>query len=92
MFYSHRVRAVPQHQIVVSGPYGLTGHPAYAGMIIANIGPSVYFFNWVTLCVFLLILSPAIILRIVIEEQMLFKIDGYPEFARNRKRLLPGIW
>lgn len=91
-FYSHRVRTVHQHKIIVSGPYSITRHPAYAGMIIANLGLSVYFFNWVTICVFLLILAPAIILRIVIEEKMLFKIDGYPEFAKNRKRLFPGIW
>ena len=91
-FYSHRVRTVSKHQIIVTGPYSITRHPAYAGMIIAHIGISVYFLNWVTLCVFLLILAPAIILRIVIEEKTLFKINGYPEFARNRSRLFPGIW
>ena len=60
-FYSHRVRTVSQHQIVVSGPYSVTRHPAYAGMIIANAGISVYFFNLVTISVFLFILVPAII-------------------------------
>lgn len=91
-FYSHRVRTVDKHQIVVSGPYKVTRHPAYAGMIIANAGVSIYFFNWVTICVFLLILVPAIILRIIIEEKTLFRIEGYPEFAGNRKRLIPAIW
>jgi protein-S-isoprenylcysteine O-methyltransferase Ste14 len=91
-FYSHKVRTVAQHQIVSSGPYSITRHPAYAGMLIANAGVSVYFFNWVTLCVFLFILVPAIILRITIEEKMLFRIDGYSEFAGNRKRLFPAIW
>ena len=91
-FYSHRVRTVSQHQIVASGPYRFTRHPAYAGMIIANAGISMYFFNWVTLCVFLFILVPAILLRIVIEEKTLFGIKGYSEFAKNRKRLLPGVW
>ena len=91
-FYSHRIRTVSEHQIVSSGPYSFTRHPAYAGMIIANAGISVYFFNCVTICVFLLILLPAIILRIVIEEKTLFKIDGYSEFARNRNRLFPVIW
>ena len=90
-FYSHRVRTVDQHQIVVSGPYRFTRHPAYAGMIIANTGVSIYFFNWVTICVFLFILTPAIILRIIIEEKTLSKIEGYPEFARSRKRLIPEI-
>ncbi len=91
-FYSHKVRIVSQHKIVASGPYSVTRHPAYAGMIIANAGISIYFFNWVTECVFIFILIPAIILRIMIEEKTLFKIDGYSEFAKNRKRLLPSIW
>lgn len=91
-YYSHRVRTVDHHQIVVSGPYSVIRHPAYAGMIIANAGVSICFFNWVTICVFLFILTPAIILRIIIEEKTLFRIDGYAEFARNRKRLIPAIW
>lgn len=91
-FYSHRVRTVSDHRIVASGPYSVTRHPAYAGMIIANAGISVYFFNWVTLCVYLFILVPAIIMRIRIEERTLLGIEGYPEFARKRKRLFPAVW
>jgi protein-S-isoprenylcysteine O-methyltransferase Ste14 len=91
-FYSHRVRTVAQHQIVVSGPYRFTRHPAYAGMLVANVGISMYFFNWVTICVFLFILVPAILLRIVIEEKTLFGIEGYSEFAKQRKRLFPAVW
>jgi protein-S-isoprenylcysteine O-methyltransferase Ste14 len=91
-FYSHRVRIASQHQIVASGPYRFTRHPAYAGMIVANTGIIIYFFNWVTVCVFALILVPAILLRIVIEERTLFGMPGYSEFARRRKRLFPAIW
>ena len=91
-FYSHRVRILVQHHIVDSGPYRLTRHPAYAGMIMANAGISMYFFNWVTIGVFLLILVPAILLRIAIEERTLFGIDGYPAYAKKRKRLCPGVW
>lgn len=91
-YYSHRVQTVAQHQIVASGPYRFTRHPAYAGMIIANVGISMYFFNWVTVGVFLFILVPAILLRIRIEERTLFGIKGYAEFAQKRKRLLPAVW
>lgn len=91
-FYSHRVRTVSEHQIVSSGPYSAIRHPAYAGMIIANAGISVYFCNWVTICIFLLLLIPAIIFRIVVEEKSLFEIEGYGKFACTRKRLFPAIW
>ncbi|HQN19023.1 MAG TPA: isoprenylcysteine carboxylmethyltransferase family protein [Syntrophobacteraceae bacterium] len=92
VFYSHRVRTLSRHRIVDSGPYRFTRHPAYAGMIIANAGVVLYFFNWVTLCIFLFALVPGIVLRIVVEERMLSEIEGYSDFARDRKRLFPGIW
>jgi len=91
-FYLHRVRTVAQHSIVISGPYHFTRHPAYAGMIMANAGISMYFMNWVTTSVFLFLLVPSILLRIVIEEKTLFRIEGYSEFAKKRKRLIPAIW
>ena len=91
-FYSHRVRTVARHQIVALGPYRVTRHPAYAGMILANAAISLYFLNWITVCVFLFILVPAIVLRIVIEEKTLFRLAGYAEFAKKRKRLFPAVW
>jgi protein-S-isoprenylcysteine O-methyltransferase Ste14 len=91
-FYSHRVRTLSQHRIVSSGPYRFTRHPAYAGMIILNAGVTVYFLNWVTLCIFLFALVPAIVLRIVIEERVLFGIEGYSDFAKQRKRFFPLVW
>jgi len=91
-FYSHRVRTVAGHRIVDSGPYRYTRHPAYAGMIVAHAGLALFFLNPVTVGLFLLALVPAILLRIVIEERTLFQIEGYPEYARGRNRLIPRLW
>ncbi|MCP4346826.1 MAG: isoprenylcysteine carboxylmethyltransferase family protein [Desulfobacterales bacterium] len=91
-FYSHKVRRTKDHKIVDSGPYRIIRHPAYTGMILANAGITIYFLNWITLFCFLIVLVPALILRIKVEEKMLFKIGGYSSFALNRKRLFPGIW
>lgn len=91
-FYSHRVQTVHQHRVVASGPYRFTRHPAYAGMIVANVGISVYFLNCITICVFLFILLPGIFLRIKVEERTLVRVDEYSEFAEKRKRLCPGVW
>jgi protein-S-isoprenylcysteine O-methyltransferase Ste14 len=91
-YYSHIVREIAGHQIIESGPYRHIRHPAYAGMILANLGIIIFFFNSITLILFSLILIPAIILRIIIEEKTLFKIDKYVDYAKNRPRLIPGIW
>jgi protein-S-isoprenylcysteine O-methyltransferase Ste14 len=91
-FYSHRVRMAKHHEIVDSGPYRFVRHLAYAGMVTANAGLTLFFFNWITLAIFRAVLVPAIVLRILVEERMLFKIEGYCDFARTRKRLIPAIW
>jgi protein-S-isoprenylcysteine O-methyltransferase Ste14 len=80
------------HEIVDSGPYRFVRHLAYAGMVTANAGLTLFFFNWITLAIFRAVLVPAIVLRILVEERMLFKIEGYCDFARTRKRLIPAIW
>ena len=91
-YYSHIVRKVRGHKIIDSGPYRYIRHPAYAGMILANTGIVLFFFNKATILIFLLVLIPAIVLRVLIEEKTLFKIEGYTEFAKSRKRLIPAIW
>jgi protein-S-isoprenylcysteine O-methyltransferase Ste14 len=91
-YYSHIVREITGHQIIASGPYRHIRHPAYAGMILANLGIVIFFLNSITLIFFTFILIPAIILRIIIEEKTLFKINQYAEYAKNRPRLIPGIW
>jgi protein-S-isoprenylcysteine O-methyltransferase Ste14 len=91
-FYSHKVQTVSNHTIVDSGPYRFTRHPAYMGMIIAHVGICLYFFNWVVLAVFCLVMVPAIIFRIIVEEKVLFEVDGYDAFAKSRKRLIPAVW
>jgi len=92
IFYSHKVRKLNEHKIVDSGPYRFTRHPAYAGMIVANTGVTVYFFNPVTVCIFLFVMLPSIFFRIFTEEKMLFGMEGYSDFAEKRKRLFPCIW
>ncbi len=91
-YYSHIVREVTDHKIIATGPYRHIRHPAYAGMIFAHIGIVMYFFNPITLLLFLLIFLPAILFRIRIEEKMLFAMDGYSEFAKTRSRILPFLW
>jgi protein-S-isoprenylcysteine O-methyltransferase Ste14 len=83
---------VAGHQIVASGPYRYTRHPAYAGMLVANAGICLYYLNYVTILIFLLILVPSVLLRIAIEEKTLFRIEGYSQFAKPRKRLFPAVW
>lgn len=91
-YYSHMVRTIDQHKIIDTGPYRLLRHPAYAGMITAHLGIVVLYFNYITLLIFALLLVPSIIVRIFMEEKALFDIEGYADFARDRKRIIPCVW
>lgn len=91
-YYSHVVRIQKNQPVVKTGPYRFIRHPAYVGMIVAHLGVVVALANPVTVFVFVLGLLPAILLRIRIEEKVLFSLPEYTEFARTRKRLLPMIW
>ena len=91
-YYSHKVRKMEKHAIITTGPYHYVRHPAYTGMFFANAGIVLFFLNVATILIFLLVLMPAIIVRIVAEEKTLYQIEGYPEFARSRKRLIPPLW
>lgn len=91
-FYSHRIRLAESHTIVSRGPYRILRHPAYTGMIAAHLGFVICFFNWISLAILLFGLVPAVVVRIRFEERALFELDGYPEYARMRRRLVPLLW
>lgn len=91
-YYSHIVRIIEDHKIIDYGPYKYIRHPAYSGMITAHLGILIFFFNFVTLGIFLMLLIPSIIIRIKVEEKTLMNLEGYPEYSKNRKRIIPFIW
>jgi len=91
-FYSHRVRVAAAHRIIDSGPYRIVRHPAYTGMLAAHLGFVMVFFNWMSLAFLVGLLLVGIVLRIRVEERVLYQLPGYRAYSRNRKRLVPGVW
>jgi protein-S-isoprenylcysteine O-methyltransferase Ste14 len=61
-------------------------------MILAHCGFVVCFFNVASAAILLLILAPAVLLRVRVEERVLFQLNGYREYARDRARLIPLLW
>lgn len=90
--YSHRVRTPEATGIIASGPYRFMRHPAYTGMLLANAGIVVLFFNYFALLAFALVFVPVLVRRIHVEEAHLFNIPDYQAYATGRARLLPGLW
>jgi protein-S-isoprenylcysteine O-methyltransferase Ste14 len=89
--YSHRVVRISQNGLINSGPYRVLRHPAYAGMLLANIGFVSYFASPASIAA-LAVLVAAILWRIRVEEDVLVTSPEYREFASSRRRILPGVW
>jgi protein-S-isoprenylcysteine O-methyltransferase Ste14 len=90
-FYSHHVVRRTDHAVVSGGPYRLVRHPAYAGMLLAHAGFVGFFANPASVAGLLLLIG-AVLYRIRAEERVMWTVPGYPEFARTRARVLPGVW
>ncbi len=89
--YSHHVALRTEHPIVTGGPYRLIRHPAYAGMLLANIGFVAYFLNPAS-AAGMVALTVAVLWRIRVEEKVLWQLPVYRSYATGRARLIPGVW
>jgi len=92
--YSGHVSVKKEQELVQSGPYRIIRHPAYAGYLLMAFG---LVFGYSSLSGFvstLLILLPATVYRIRVEDRLLAEHFGtqFDKYARKKKRLLPGIW
>jgi protein-S-isoprenylcysteine O-methyltransferase Ste14 len=91
-FYSRRVRLLPGHRVVNAGPYRLVRHPAYLGTLVAHLGFVLVGGHWIPLVAWAGLFVPMVVRRIRVEEPVLFGLEGYAEYARCRKRLVPLVW
>jgi len=94
-FFSQVVRIQTErgHSVATGGPYKLVRHPAYIGMILAELGTSAMLGSWLSLIPGG-VSAALIILRTALEDRMLLaELGGYKEFAKKTGyRLVPGIW
>jgi protein-S-isoprenylcysteine O-methyltransferase Ste14 len=89
--YTHHVVRRSEHVVVSTGPYRFVRHPAYAGMLLANLGFALSFASPASLAAFV-VLTGVLIWRIRTEERAMWSVPGYPEFATGRARLVAGVW
>jgi len=89
--YSHRVVRISEGGLISSGPYRVLRHPAYAGMLLANIGFAGYFASPASIAALTLLVA-AVLWRIRIEEDILTESPQYRAFANTRCRIVPGVW
>jgi len=89
--YSHRVVRISEGGLISSGPYRVLRHPAYAGMLLANIGFAGFFASPASIAALALLIA-AVLWRIRVEEDVLTESPQYRAFADTRCRIVPGVW
>ena len=79
--------------IQVSGPFRMSRHPMYLGVILLFLGiPLMLGSVWTSVPVTLMTLL--LMVRTILEERLLRQdLPGYQDYMRKtRYRLVPGIW
>jgi protein-S-isoprenylcysteine O-methyltransferase Ste14 len=87
---------VDPHQAVIStGPYRWVRHPSYTGLLLIAVGFGVACGAWMSLVVCVVLLLPALVRRIHVEEAELESVLGeaYRAYESNTTaRLIPWLW
>ena len=92
--YSGHVSVKKEQELVQIGPYRIIRHPAYAGYLFMALGLALGYSSLSGFVSTLLILLPAVVYRIRVEDRILAEHFGtqFEKYARKKKRLIPGIW
>ncbi len=77
-----------------AGPYRVLRHPDYAAYLLAGLGLALGYASLWGAAALLLMVLPAVLWRIRLEEKLLRVNFGsqFAEYAARTKRLVPGLW
>ena len=92
--YSGHLQVKTDHILVQQGPYRIIRHPAYAAYIIMGFGIAIGYSSLIGFLSIPLLLLPALIYRIFVEEKILSAEFGeqYKQYSNGTRRLIPGVW
>lgn len=93
-FFRRVVVVQADHRVVDRGPYRFVRHPAYTGVLLFVAGWGLAQANVLSIIVTLVLPFIGYYRRIKVEEQVLSTELGaqFVEYARTRRRLIPGVW
>lgn len=93
-FFSANVAVQSDHRLVVAGPYRWVRHPGYFGGWLMFVGLALALANWIALLVLAVLTVPALLYRIMVEEQALRGAfpEEYAVYAGRVRKFIPFVW
>jgi protein-S-isoprenylcysteine O-methyltransferase Ste14 len=81
------------HELIISGPYALTRHPIYTGILLGVAGTALAVGEWRYTAAFVLLLI-TFLSKIKVEERLMAQTfpTTYPEYQRRVKALVPCLF
>ncbi len=81
------------HELIVKGPYALTRHPIYTGLLTAVVGTTLVMGQWRSI-IGLVIVVLMLMLKMSQEELLMTQQfpETYPRYRRRVKALIPGLF
>ena len=81
------------HQVVRTGPYRVTRHPIYSGLLFALLATALIRDSWAAIAGWLLVLA-GFIVKLRQEERLLSSVLGaeYSQYQLDVPALVPGLW
>jgi protein-S-isoprenylcysteine O-methyltransferase Ste14 len=90
--WSGRATVKHGHELIVKGPYSLSRHPIYTGLLVASVGTSLAGGEWRCILGFATVVL-GFILKMSQEERLMIETfpEAYPQYRRRVKAILPGL-
>lgn len=91
--WSGRPMVKQGHELIMRGPYALTRHPIYTGLLLAAVGTAIAV-DQVRVLLGLALVVIGLAIKIGQEEHLMISTfpDAYPIYRTRVKALFPGIW
>jgi protein-S-isoprenylcysteine O-methyltransferase Ste14 len=90
-----QVKVDSKHKLVTAGPYAYMRHPSYLGTLGSYLGIAVLFGSLIGALALVLLVIPAMIVRLIKEERLLSQRFGeaWKKYqSQTPWRLLPRVW
>lgn len=93
-FWSVHVEIRDNHELIQSGPFKNVRHPVYSAALLEVIGAVLIFEAYLSSILIVILLFPAILRRIQIEEKELIQKFGshYKEYIQRTGKLTPKLF